>query len=139
MQLILQSPASKLTILLCVRRALCHRVIFEIAGSADGTEAVSGRKLEEWADKTQVDNVLGKGTAGPYGNGMLGRLEGFFIVNPYHGFDVRLLAHSPFVIAYSTKSAMLRNSSSGTRRSVLMPWPWTLTNRWMTGLALQAT
>ncbi len=32
----------------------------------------------------EVDNVFGFGTGGPYGMGMLWKVEGFFMINNYH-------------------------------------------------------
>jgi hypothetical protein len=37
-----------------------------------------------WENPVQVDNVFGITTDGPYGTGMLWKVEGFFMINNYH-------------------------------------------------------
>ena len=64
--------------------AMKSTMVFEMAGEADGGKAMSGRSLETWEDRKEVDNVFGRGKGGEFGAGMLWKLEGFFLINEYH-------------------------------------------------------
>ena len=60
---------------------LC-RLVLDITGT--GSRQDGTKTSFPWADSVQVNNVFGAGTGGPYGLGMLWKIEGFFMINNYH-------------------------------------------------------
>ena len=60
---------------------LC-RLVLDITGT--GSRQDGTKTSFPWADSVQVNNVFGTGTGGPYGMGMLWKVEGFFMINNYH-------------------------------------------------------
>jgi len=59
-------------------------LVLDIVGATSSTRQDSTKSSFGWENPQQVDNIFGFGTGGPYGIGMLWKVEGFFMINNYH-------------------------------------------------------